>query len=96
MASAEAVASRGAYLIRLHVPAAHEATSLARELEELGAAVEQRGAVVTTVWPASDADDVGQWDEFHFPELVFFLRSWAGLNEDRQITVLEERPVAAA
>ena len=96
MAPAEAVAARDAYLIRLRVHAAHEAETLARELEERGAAVEHDGSVVTTVWPASDADDVGRWDEFYFPELVFFLRSWAGLNADRQLTVLEERPLRAA
>jgi hypothetical protein len=96
MAPAEAVASRGAYLMRLKVPAAREAVALAKELEERGAAVEQQGKVVTSVWPASDADDVGGWAEFFFPELVFFLRAWAGRDADRQLTVLEERPLAAA
>lgn len=95
MPSAGAVASPGAYLIRMQLPAEREAGELARELAALGADVERQGTVVTTTWHASDADHVHFWREYTFPELVFFLRSWAGENRDRQAVVLEERPVAA-
>jgi len=86
-------ADRSAYLIRLKVPVAREAEALAHDLERNGAAVRRKDAVVTAIWPASEADDVDRWDDFTFPELVFFLRSWAGRDRDRQLEVLEERPV---
>jgi hypothetical protein len=70
--------------------------ALARELERNGAAVERTNAIVTAIWPASDADDVDGWHHYEFPELRFFLRSWAGVHRDRQLEVLEERPLAAA
>lgn len=78
-------------MIRVRLPQANEAATLADELEERGAAVEREGEVVTSVWQASDADHPHLWGEHHFPELVFFLRSWAGANADRQLVVLEER-----
>jgi hypothetical protein len=91
-----ASADRSAYLIRLKLPVAREAVALARELERNGAAVERTNAIVTAIWPASDADDVDGWHHYEFPELRFFLRSWAGVHRDRQLEVLEERPLAAA
>jgi hypothetical protein len=92
---AEAVAPPRAYMIRMKVPASSEAASLAEELEVRGASVERNGDVVTSVWEASDADHVEMWSENTFPELVFFLRSWAGLNADRQLVVLEEHALPA-
>jgi hypothetical protein len=85
-----------AYLIRLKVPLADEAAALARDLERNGASVEREDAIVTAVWPASDADDLERWKDYTFTELVFFLRSWAGSRRDRQLEVLEERLVAVA
>ena len=93
--SAEAVAPPRAYLIRLKVPAAGEAATLAEQLEVCGASVERDGDIVTSVWEASDADHVDMWGERTFPELVFFLRSWAGVKADRQLVVLEERALPA-
>jgi hypothetical protein len=86
-------AQPSAYLMRMQLPAENEAGELARELEQRGADVERSGAIVTSVWPASDADHLDHWDEFSFPELRFFLRAWAGANAGRQLVVLEERPV---
>lgn len=85
-----------AYLMRMQLPAEDEAGELARELEQRGADVERSGAIVTSVWRASEADHLDHWDDFSFPELVFFLRAWAGANADRQLVVLEERPLCAA
>jgi hypothetical protein len=82
-------------MIRVRVPQADEAGRLADALAERGAAVECDGDVVTSVWPASDADHPHLWGDRHFPELVFFLRSWAGANADRQLVVLEERALTA-
>ncbi|HET7138324.1 MAG TPA: hypothetical protein VFI04_08200 [Gaiellaceae bacterium] len=86
-------AQPSAYLMRMQLPAECEAGELARELEQRGAEVERSGAIVTSVWPASDADHLDHWGEFSFPELRFFLRAWAGVNARRQLVVLEERPV---
>ena len=72
-----------------------EARALGRELESRGADVELDGAEVTTVWQASDADDVSRWSQHDFPELLFFVRSWAGIDPDRAFEVVEERPLAA-
>lgn len=94
--SAEAVAPARAYKMTLRVSVAEEAQSLAEELELRGALVERHGEVVTTVWRASEADHPQLWEEHEFPELRFFLRSWAGLNAARQLVVLEERPIALA
>jgi hypothetical protein len=85
-----------AYLMRLQLPVEREAGELAWELEQRGADVQRSGAIVTSVWRASDADHVDHWGDHSFPELVFFLRAWAGLNADRQLVVLEERPLVAA
>ena len=91
---AEALATARAYKMTLRVSAVEEAETLARELESRGALVEQEGEVVTTVWRASEADHPESWDEREFPELRFFLRSWAGGNAARQLVVLDERPIA--
>jgi hypothetical protein len=80
-------------MMRLALPEEHAADELARVLEERGAEVERSGPIVTSVWRASDADHVEHWGEYNFPELVFFLRSWAGVDADRQVVVLEERPL---
>jgi hypothetical protein len=93
--SAEASPSPGAYLLRVKVSAAREAAALAHELEVRGASVEREGEVLTTVWTASDADDTRHWQDHYFPELVFFLRSWAGVKADRQLVVLEDEPLLA-
>jgi hypothetical protein len=92
--SAEAVSPARAYKMTLRVSAVEEAATLAHELELRGAAVEQDGEVVTSVWRASEADHPQLWDEREFPELRFFLRAWAGLNAARQLVVLDERPIA--
>jgi len=86
-------ASSHGYLVRLKVPVEHEAAALARDLERNGAAVERDDAIVTAVWPASAADDLDRWRDYTFTELVFYLRSWAGLHHDRQLEILEEHPV---
>ena len=91
---AEAVETARAYTMTLKVSVAKEAATLAQNLEELGASVERNGAVVTTVWRASEADHPQLWDEREFPELRFFLQAWAGANADRQLVVLDERPIA--
>jgi hypothetical protein len=88
--------SPSAYLMRMQLPVEHEAGELASELERRGADVERSGAIVTSVWRASDADHLDHWGDYSFPELVFFLRAWAGSNADRQLVVLEERPLAAS
>lgn len=85
-----------AYLMRLQLPVEHEAGELAWELEQRGANVERSGAIVTSVWRASDADHLDHWGNYSFPELLFFLRAWAGVKAERQLVVLEERPLAAS
>lgn len=85
-----------AYLVRLQLPVEHEAGALAQELEQRGANVERSGAIVTSVWRASAADHVDHWGDYSFPELVFFLRAWAGVKAERQLVVLEERPLAVS
>lgn len=92
--SAEAVAPARAYKMTLRVSAADEAAMLAQDLEVLGALVERDGEVVTTVWRASEADHPQLWDEREFPELRFYLQAWAGAKADRQLVVLDERPIA--
>jgi hypothetical protein len=82
--------------MRLQVPSEREAGELARELEAHGAEVERTGDIVTSVWHASDADHPDHWDDYSFPELLFFLRAWAGENAERQLVVLEERPLQPA
>lgn len=81
--------------MRIELPVEHEAGTLARELEERGADVERTGSIVTSIWRASAADHLDHWGDHSFPELLFFLRAWAGANADRQLVVLEERPLAA-
>jgi hypothetical protein len=86
--------------MRLHVAGAAEADSL---VEALGDAVgrqalvlEHEGNFLSLLWPVTAADDPDEWEEQGFAELVFFLRAWSGTQPERQITVLEERPVNAA
>jgi hypothetical protein len=92
--SAGAVAPLRAYSITLQVSAADEAAVLAQELEQRGASVERNGEIVTSVWPASDADHTQLWEERDFPELRFFLRAWAGAKAARQLVILDEHPIA--
>jgi len=84
-------AAARAYLVRVAVPLRREAASLERALVAAGAEVERDGAVLTVVWPASEADELERWEEYTFTELVFFLRAWAGTDPRRRIDVLEER-----
>ena len=86
------MAERG-YLVRLRVPAEPEAVDLARALAEQGAIVSRDKRTVFAIWPATEADDPDEWDEYTFAELVFFLRAWAGRDPARGLEVLEERPV---
>jgi hypothetical protein len=86
------VAERG-YLVRLRLPEEQEALDLAASLSAEGALVSRTDATVTAIWPATEADDPDEWDEYTFAELVFFLRAWAGTEPRRAIDVLEERPV---
>jgi hypothetical protein len=86
------MAERG-YLVRLRLAQEPEALDLATSLEAEGALVSRAENTVTAVWPATEADDPDEWDEYTFAELVFFLRAWAGSDPARAIEVLEERPV---
>ena len=47
------------------------------------------------LWPALEADDLDEWDEQTFAELVFVLRAWSGRNPRRDLTVLEGCPIEA-
>jgi hypothetical protein len=89
------VADRG-YLVRLRLPAEDDAADLAHALEAHGALVTRASETVSAVWPATDADDPDEWDEYTFAELVFFLRAWAGHDPRRRLEVLEERPIVLA
>ena len=86
------MAERG-YLVRLRLPEEAEALDLATSLGAEGAIVSRTDTTVSAVWPATEADDPDEWDEYTFAELVFFLRAWAGNDPARRIEVLEERPV---
>jgi hypothetical protein len=86
------MADRG-YFVRLRLPEEPEACDLAASLSAEGALVSQADKTVTAVWPATEADDPDEWDEYTFAELVFFLRAWAGNEPRRAVEVLEERPV---
>jgi len=88
----QSVAERG-YFVRLRLPAEPEALDLATSLTAEGAIVTRTDRTVSAVWPATEADDPDEWDEYTFAELVFFLRAWAGSDPARAIEVLEERPV---
>jgi hypothetical protein len=90
-----AAAAADAYLMRLRLPLETVAAELAQDLRAHGAKVARTGADLTVRWPRSDADDVDQWHEHSFPELVFFLRAWAGDDPDRRPQVLEDRPLPA-
>jgi hypothetical protein len=81
------------YLVRLRLSAEAEAIDLTNALTAEGAIVSRTDTVISAVWPATEADDPDEWDEYTFAELVFFLRAWAGSDPARGIEVLEERPV---
>ena len=89
-----------AYYMRLNVAEATEAERLVEDLAEaVGRRVvvlERQEGFVSLLWPVTPADDPDEWDEQGFAELVFFLRAWSGERPEREITVLEERPVNAA
>ena len=87
------MADRG-YLVRLRLPEEPEAIDLETSLSAEGAIVSRTDRTVSAVWPATEADDPDEWDEYTFAELVFFLRAWAGSDRARAIEVLEERPVS--
>jgi DNA-binding transcriptional ArsR family regulator len=83
-----------AYYMRLRVVGATEAAALARALDEQGAVVlEQEAGIVAFLWPATEADEPDEWDERTFAEAIFFLRAWSNDLPQRELTVLEERPV---
>jgi hypothetical protein len=82
------------YFIKLRLSAEPEAEDLAGALTAHGAVVERDERIVTAVWPATEADDPDEWDEYTFAELIFFLRAWAGTDPARGLEVLEERPVS--
>lgn len=82
------------YFIKLRLSAEPEAEHLAGALTAHGAVVERDERIVTAVWPATEADDPDEWDEYTFAELIFFLRAWAGTDPARGLEVLEERPVS--
>lgn len=82
------------YFVKLRLPAEAEATDLALALAAHGAVVDRDERVVSAVWPATEADEPEEWDEYTFAELIFFLRAWAGTDPARLIEVLEERPVS--
>ncbi len=82
------------YFIKLRLSGEHEATDLTGALTAHGAVVERDALIVTAVWPATEADDPDEWDEYTFAELIFFLRAWAGTDPARTLEVLEERPVS--
>lgn len=81
------------YFIKLRLPNEPEAADLAGALTAHGAVVERDERLISAVWPATEADDPDEWDEYTFAELIFFLRAWAGTDSARAIEVLEERPV---
>ena len=82
------------YFIKLRLPAEPEAIDLAGALTAHGAVVNRDERVLAAVWPATEADDPDEWDEYTFAELIFFLRAWAGTDPARALEVLEERPVS--
>ena len=83
-----------AYYIRLHLADVTEAGAFAAAVAELRPIVLARsGNVVSFTWPASQPDDPAEFDEQTFKELVYLLRRWSGGNPNRELTVLEERPV---
>jgi hypothetical protein len=82
------------YFIKLRLSGESVASDLAGALRAHGAVVERDERVLTAVWPATEADDPDEWDEYTFAELIFFLRAWAGSDPARTLEVLEERPVS--
>jgi hypothetical protein len=83
--------------MRLHVAEAEElATALAEAVGRQVIVLERQEGFLSLLWPVTAADDPEEWEEQGFAELVFFLRAWSGTRPERQITVLEERPVDAA
>ncbi len=83
-----------AYYMRMQVADPTEAEGLIAALERIGPIVVQRQErAVLLLWPAVEADDPDEWDEQTFAELMFFLRAWSGRLPERELTVLEERPI---
>jgi hypothetical protein len=80
--------------MRVEVAEAASARELVDALQEIGPVVLNRHLrEVLLLWPCMDADDLDEWDEQTFAELVFFLRAWSNRDPGRAITVLEERPL---
>jgi hypothetical protein len=83
-----------AYYMRLQAAGAAQAQALIEALEPIGPVLLQRqDRVVLILWPALDADDLDEWDEQTFAELVFFLRAWSRDDASRELVLLEERPI---
>ena len=80
--------------MRVQAAGAPEAQVLMDALEEMGPVVLQRqDRVLLILWPALETDDPEEWDEQTYSELIFFLRAWSGREPERELTVLEERPI---
>jgi hypothetical protein len=80
--------------MRVQAEAAAEAQGLMEALEEMGPVLLQRQErEVLILWPALETDDSDEWDEQTYAELIFFLRAWSGRQPERELTVLEERPI---
>jgi hypothetical protein len=80
--------------MRVQAEAAAEAQGLMEALEEMGPVLLQRQErEVLILWPALETDDSDEWDEQTYAELIFFLRAWSGREPERELTVLEERPI---
>jgi hypothetical protein len=80
--------------MRVQTPGAAEAQGLLEALEEMGPVLLQRqDQVLLILWPALETDDPEEWDEQTYAELIFFLRAWSGRKPERELTVLEDRPI---
>jgi hypothetical protein len=80
--------------MRVQAADAGEAQVLMEALEEMGPVLLQRQErEVLILWPALETDDSDEWDEQTYAELIFFLRAWSGREPERELTVLEERPI---
>jgi hypothetical protein len=80
--------------MRVQAAGAAEAQVLMEALEEMGPVLLQRQErEVLILWPALETDDSDEWDEQTYAELIFFLRAWSGREPERELTVLEERPI---
>lgn len=82
------------YYMRLRVAEASQAEALALALAQQGAVLLEREAgIVALLWPAAEADEPEEWEERTFAEAIFFLRAWSAGHPERDVTVLDERPV---